>query len=68
MTKFQNTKLYDLEERTFKFARDVAVSIRKLPRNISNLEYGNQAVDASGSTGGIFSSILIRSNELGIRN
>ena len=47
----QNSKLYDLEDRTFKFAKDVAFYIKQLPRNISNLEYSQQAVDASGSVG-----------------
>jgi four helix bundle protein len=51
MSKIQNSKLYDLEDRTFKFAKDVAFYIKQLPRNISNLEYSQQAVDASGSVG-----------------
>ena len=51
MTKTQNPKRYDLEDRTFEFAKNIALYVRKLPRNISNLEYGKQAVDASGSVG-----------------
>jgi four helix bundle protein len=51
MTKTQNPKQYDLEDRTFEFAKNIALYVRKLPRNISNLEYGKQAVDASGSVG-----------------
>jgi four helix bundle protein len=51
MTKIQNPKRYDLEDRTFEFARNVALYVRRLPRNISNLEYGKQVVDASGSVG-----------------
>jgi four helix bundle protein len=51
MNKIQNAKQYDLEERTFKFAKDVALYINQLPRGISNLEYGRQVVDASGSVG-----------------
>jgi len=51
MTKIQNTKQYDLEERTFQYAKNVALYIRQLPRNVSNLEYDKQAVDASGSVG-----------------
>ena len=42
MTKIQNTKQYDLEERTFQFAKNVALYVKQLPRNISNLEYGEQ--------------------------
>jgi len=51
MTKIQNSKQYDLEDRTFEFARNIALYIKQLPRNVSNLEYGKQAVDASGSVG-----------------
>jgi len=51
MNKIQNAKQYDLEERTFKFAKDVSLYINQLPRGISNLEYGKQAVNASGSVG-----------------
>jgi four helix bundle protein len=51
MTKIQNPKRYDLEDRTFQFARNVALYVRQLPRNIPNLEYGKQVVDASGSVG-----------------
>jgi four helix bundle protein len=51
MTKIQNPKRYDLEDRTSEFARNVALYVRPLPRNISNLEYGKQVVNASGSVG-----------------
>jgi len=52
MTQNQNSKLYDLEERTFQFAKRVALYIKQLPKNISNLEYGRQVIDSSGSVGG----------------
>ena len=51
MTKIQNSKQFDLEDRTFEFAKSVALFVNQLPRNTSNLEYGKQAVDASGSVG-----------------
>jgi len=51
MTEIQNTKRFDLENRTFEFAKEVALYVNQLPRNISNLEYGKQVVDASGSVG-----------------
>ncbi len=51
MTEIQNTKLFDLEERTFQFAKRTALYVKQLPRSISNLEYGRQVVDASGSVG-----------------
>ena len=59
MTEIQNTKRYDLEERTFQFAKDVALYVKQLPRNTSNLEYGGQVVDSSGSVG----SNYIEANE-----
>ena len=52
MTKIPNSKpIYDLEERTFQFAKDVRLFIKTLPKTIANLEDGKQAVKASGSTG-----------------
>ena len=42
---------YDLEERTFEFARRVRVFVRKLPRTVSNIEDVKQVVRASGSVG-----------------
>jgi four helix bundle protein len=51
MTKIQNTKQYDLEDRTFQFAKDTALFVKQLPKDITNLEYGRQLVDASGSVG-----------------
>lgn len=40
---------YDLEERTFKFAKDCRDFIKKLPRTITNIEYGKQLARSSGS-------------------
>lgn len=51
MTKIQNAKQYDLEDRTFEFAKNVALYVKQLPKTISNLEYGKQVIDASGSVG-----------------
>jgi four helix bundle protein len=45
------SKQYDLEERTFQFAKNVALYIKKFSRTISNIEYGKQVVRASGSVG-----------------
>ena len=44
-------KIYDLEERTFQFALRVRFFIKKLPRNINNIEDGKQLVRSSGSVG-----------------
>jgi len=49
MTETQNSKRYDLEERTFKFAEKVRDYVKKLPRTILNIEYGRQLIKASGS-------------------
>jgi four helix bundle protein len=50
--KIQNSKQYDLEERTFLFAKNARDFVRKLPKTISNIEDGKQLVKASGSVGG----------------
>ena len=44
-------KVYDLEERTFKFAKNWRSLIAKLPKTISNIEDGKQLVNSSGSIG-----------------
>jgi four helix bundle protein len=51
MTKIQNSKPYDLEERTFEFAKRVRAFVKKLPRTIANIEDGKQLIKASGSVG-----------------
>lgn len=45
------TKNYDLEERTFIFARDCRLMVRKLDKTISNIEDGKQLIKSSGSVG-----------------
>jgi len=52
MTKEPNSKRYDLEERTFKFAKRVRVFVEQLKKTIANIEDGKQLVRASGSVGG----------------
>ena len=60
MTKIQNlkqkemnkkTKQYDLEERTFEFAKDVRGFLKKLPKTPANIEDGKQLIRSSGSVG-----------------
>jgi four helix bundle protein len=51
MTKIQNSKPYDLEERTFQFAKAVRIFVKTLPKTIANIEDGKQVVRASGSVG-----------------
>ena len=51
LPKIQMSKQYDLEERTFQFAKNVSLYIKKFSRAISNIEYGKQVVRSSGSVG-----------------
>ena len=53
MTEIQNSKpVYDLEERTFQFAKAVRLFVKTLPKSIANIEDGKQLIKASGSVGG----------------
>ncbi|MCX6224263.1 MAG: four helix bundle protein [Bacteroidia bacterium] len=45
------SQIYDLEERTFQFAKQVALYIKGLVKDISNVEYSKQVVRSSGSVG-----------------
>src|SRR3990167_3027285 len=51
MTKSENSKQYDLEERTFKFAKDCRDLVKQLLRSAGNIEDGKQLIKASGSVG-----------------
>lgn len=44
-------KPYDLGERTFLFALNVAKLVNKIPRILSNVEYSKQVIRSSGSVG-----------------
>jgi len=48
MTK---TRQYDLEERTFVFAKDCRAFVKRLSRTVGNIEDGRQLIRASGSVG-----------------
>ncbi len=50
MSETSNPK-YDLEERTYQFAKRVAIFCKKLPRTISNIEQVKQLIRSSGSVG-----------------
>ena len=43
--------VYDLEERTFQFAKRVRQYVKRLPKSIANFEDSKQIVRASGSVG-----------------
>jgi len=52
MTKTSNNKpAYDLEERTFQFAKAVRLFVKTLPKTTANIEDGKQVVKSSGSVG-----------------
>ncbi len=51
MIEKQNTKQYDLEERTFLFAKRIRIFVKKLQKTIGNIEDGKQVVRSSGSVG-----------------
>ena len=43
--------MYDLEERTYKFAKDVAIYCKQHPRISSSIEFTIHAIRSSGSIG-----------------
>ena len=52
MDKIQKPKpVYDLEERTFQFAKRVRLFVKTLPNTLANLEDSKQLIKASGSVG-----------------
>ncbi len=59
MATERNGKHYDLEERTYEFARDTRGFVKKLPRTLANIEDARQLVNSSGSVG----SNYIEANE-----
>lgn len=46
-----DTKPYDLETRTFEFAKRVRAFVKSLPKNIISIEDGKQLIRSSGSVG-----------------
>ena len=51
MTKTQNAKQYDLEERTLQFAIRYRELVKRLTKTLSNIEYSKQLIKSSGSVG-----------------
>jgi four helix bundle protein len=43
--------MYDLEDRTFQFAKEVALFLKKVPKTSANIEYSKQGIRSSGSIG-----------------
>jgi len=51
MAEVKSAKQYDLEERTFSFAKEVIAFVNILPKTIANLEIIKQVIRSSGSVG-----------------
>ena len=51
MIEMPNERRYDLEDRTYQFAKQVRAFVKQLPRTICNQEDVRQVVRASGSVG-----------------
>lgn len=51
MTKIRNSKHFDLEERTLKFAKEVIQFIKNLTKTMANIEIARQLIRSSSSTG-----------------
>jgi len=51
MTEAKNSKQYDLEERTLRFAKDVIEFVNILPKTMANIEIMKQIIRSSGSVG-----------------
>lgn len=51
MPQDENSKRFDLEDRTFAFAKRSRALVKKLPKTIGNIEDARQLVRSSGSVG-----------------
>jgi four helix bundle protein len=51
MNETQNSKQYDLEDRTFLFAKRTRAFVKVLPKTVANIEDGRQLIRSSGSVG-----------------
>jgi len=49
MIENSNSTIYDLEERTFQFAKNIRIWVKSLSKTICNIEDIKQLVRASGS-------------------
>jgi four helix bundle protein len=51
MTETGSSRVYDLEDRTFDFAKRCRAFVKALPRTLANVEDGKQLINSSGSVG-----------------
>ncbi len=59
MTEVRNSKRYDLEERTLRFAKEIIEFVNILPKTMANVEIMKQIIKSSSSVG----SNYIEANE-----
>jgi four helix bundle protein len=59
MAEIKNSKRYDLEERTLRFAKELIEFVGTLPRTVANIEIMKQVIRSSGPVG----SNYIEANE-----
>lgn len=50
-SKIQNSKQYDLAERTFRFTQNIIAYVNDLPKTLPNIEIGRQLIRSAGSVG-----------------
>ena len=51
ISEIQNAKVYDLKDRTLRFAKRVRDYVKNLPKTLGNVEDARQLIKASGSVG-----------------
>ena len=51
MTETENLKRYDLEDRTLAFAKAVRKYVKRIPKDITNIDDCKQLIRSSGSVG-----------------
>ena len=51
MTEIKNSKQYDLEEQTLRFAKEIIEFVNILPKTTANIEIMKQIIRSSGSVG-----------------
>jgi len=49
--KDTRTKIYDLEERTYQFTKNVCQFTKRLKKSVENIEFTKQVIRSSGSVG-----------------
>ena len=48
---YEEPKIFDLEERTYQFAKRVRTFVKRIPKTIANIEDSKQLIRSSGSVG-----------------